>query len=44
MRTFRLIAPFMVLVLVLAACGNGDEGEGTDATDGGETADVEDEV
>lgn len=38
MRTFRLIAPFMVLVLVLAACGNGDDGDGGD---GGESADVE---
>ena len=26
MRTFRLLAPFMALVLVLAACGNGDDG------------------
>jgi alpha-glucoside transport system substrate-binding protein len=38
MRTFRLIAPFMVLVLVLAACGNGDDGDGGE---GGESADVE---
>jgi alpha-glucoside transport system substrate-binding protein len=29
MRTFRLIAPFMALVLVLAACGNGDDGGGS---------------
>jgi alpha-glucoside transport system substrate-binding protein len=29
MRTFRLIAPFMALVLVLAACGNGDDPGGS---------------
>ena len=33
MRNFRLIAPFMALVLVLAACGNGDDGGGTAGVD-----------
>ena len=32
MSKFRLIAPLMILILVLAACGGGDTGEG----DGGE--------
>jgi len=31
MRKFRLVAPLMTAVLVLAACGNGDEGDGGDA-------------
>ena len=28
MRTFRLITPFVVFALVLAACGGGEEGDG----------------
>jgi len=28
MRKFRLVAPLMTAVLVLAACGNGDDGDG----------------
>lgn len=41
MRKFRLLAPFMGLVLVLAACGNGDEPAGSGG--GGEgAADVPD--
>ncbi|HSJ00537.1 MAG TPA: extracellular solute-binding protein, partial [Patescibacteria group bacterium] len=30
MRKFRLAAPLMTAVLVLAACGNGDDGDGGD--------------
>ncbi|MDQ2673170.1 MAG: ABC transporter substrate-binding protein [Chloroflexota bacterium] len=31
MRKYRFLAPAMVAVLVLAACGNGEEGDGGDA-------------
>ena len=31
MRKFKLVAPFMAATLVLAACGNGDGGDGGDA-------------